>query len=243
MTRSTRSLLAHVLTLLLLLALPTALLAEAEATEAETTEADSAEEETETGAMRYPLDSNHSTIGFEAPILGVSKVTGKFSAFRGAILVHDPSDLTSSEMEVTFETASIDTGIDDRDEHLRGPDFFDVENHPQASFKSAHIEALDDGEGRYLMTGDFTMGGVTNQIRFPFQVTDHSNTVAAEARMVIDRTDYGVAWSRVMDDGSLFVGHDVTIEIFLLTRVGKPWSPEDEIPAPGTTNEPDRGKR
>ena len=242
MNHSNRSPVVHALLLLAVLALPATLWAGPLDGAAEGAADGATEITAETGAMRYPLDRNHSTVGFEASVLGVSKVTGKFADFAGAILVHDPADLTTSEIEITLETKSIDTGIDDRDEHLRGPDFFDAESHPQVTFRSTKVERLDTGEDRYLLTGDFTMGGVTKTISFPFRVTDHSNVMAAEARLVIDRTDYGVAWSRMMDDGSLFVGHEVEIEIYLLTRVGKPWSPDDEAPAPGTTNEPDGGR-
>lgn len=193
------------------------------------------------GAMRYPIDRNHTTIGFEAPVLGISKVTGKFADFRGAIVVHDPQDLTRSEVEVTIDTASIDTGIDERDQHLRTADFFDAGSHPHVTFISERVEKAGDG---YRVIGDLTLRGVTRKISVPFRIThfEVSDVVAAEARFTLDRSAYGVSWSRVMDDGKLFVGNEIEIEIYLLTRVGKPYVPGQELPT-GPTNEPDGSRR
>src|SRR5882762_6789978 len=78
--------------------------------------------------MRFPFDTNHSTVGFAAPVLKLSKVTGKFSDFKGVILFPDKGKLdpTTASVEVTIQTASVDTGIPDRDKHLRSDDFFDA---------------------------------------------------------------------------------------------------------------------
>jgi len=166
----------------------------------------------------YVLDTNHSTIGFSVPILGMSEVTGKFSDFTGRIVVPDESDLTKARIDVVINTTSIDTGIADRDKHLRTTDFFDVASHPEITFKSKKIQKVG---AAYAVVGDFTMRGVTKEITIPFQVTGHDKVLGARASFPLNRKEYGVSWSRVMDDGAQFVSDMVTVEIRLLTRTGK----------------------
>jgi len=166
----------------------------------------------------YVLDTNHSTIGFVVPIMGMSEVTGKFPDFTGRIVVPDENDLTKSTVEVVIKTASIDTGIEDRDKHLRTADFFDAEKYPEITFKSKKIQKVGDA---YAAVGDFTMRGVTKEITIPFQLTGHAKSLGARASLPLNRKDYGVSWSRVMDDGSLFVADVITVDIRLLTRTGK----------------------
>jgi polyisoprenoid-binding protein YceI len=166
----------------------------------------------------YVLDTNHSTIGFVVPIMGMSEVTGKFPDFTGRIVVPDENDLTKSTVEVVIKTASIDTGIEDRDKHLRTADFFDAEKYPEITFKSKKIQKVADA---YAAVGDFTMRGVTKEITIPFQLTGHAKSLGARASLPLNRKDYGVSWSRVMDDGSLFVADVITVDIRLLTRTGK----------------------
>jgi polyisoprenoid-binding protein YceI len=168
----------------------------------------------------YVIDSNHTTIGFSVPVLGMSEVTGKFTDFNGRIVVPDENDLTKATVEVVIKTASIDTGIADRDKHLRTVDFFDAANHPEITFKSKQIKKLGAG-ALYALIGDFTMRGVTKQLTIPFQVTGHDVALGARATFPLNRKDYGVSWSRVMDDGAQFVADEVTIELRLLTRTGK----------------------
>lgn len=187
-------------------------------------------------ATRYPIDANHTTIGFLAPVLGASKVTGKFSRFEGSIVLHDPEDLTALEVELAIDAASITTGIDDRDKHLRTADFFDTENHPEITFKSKRAEK---GSGdAYVLVGDFTLRGVTKEIAIPFRVTAVGQFLGAESRFTLDRTEYGVSWMRVMDDGSLFVGKEIEIELFIVTRLGRPFTPGQD-PMIDEANEPD----
>ena len=166
----------------------------------------------------YVIDANHTTVGFSVPILGMSEVTGKFADFSGRIVVPDESDLTRSTVEVVIKTASIDTGIADRDKHLRTADFFAAATYPEITFKSRQIKKLGEV---YALIGDLTMRGVTKQLTIPFQLTGHDKVLGARATFPLNRRDYGVSWSRVMDNGSQFVGDVVTIELRLLTRTGK----------------------
>lgn len=166
----------------------------------------------------YLVDSNHTTVGFSVPILGMSEVTGKFTDFNGRIVVPDEKDLTKATVEVVIKTASIDTGIADRDKHLRTADFFDAAKYPEITFKSKQIKKVGN---LYALIGDFTMRGVTKQLTIPFQLTGHDVALGARATFPLNRKEYGVSWSRVMDDGAQFVSDVVTIELRLLTRTGK----------------------
>jgi polyisoprenoid-binding protein YceI len=166
---------------------------------------------------RYPFDKNHSTIGFAAPVLKVSKVTGKFADFKGVILVPNKNDPTTASVEITIQTASIDTGIDDRDTHLRSEEFFDTAKYPEITFKSKQVRKVGD---TYSVDGSFTMHGVTKEITFPFRIHEFGKVIGAEAHLTLNRKDYGVAWTRVMDDGSIFVSDEVEIDLYILTRVG-----------------------
>jgi polyisoprenoid-binding protein YceI len=171
--------------------------------------------------LRYPLDMNHSTIGFAAPVLKLSKVTGKFAEFKGVIFFpdKDKKDPTTATVEVTIQTASVTTGLPDRDEHLRSDDFFAATKYPEITFKSKQIRKLGGGDN-YAVDGTFTMRGVTKEITIPFRLLALDKVIGAEAHITINRRDYGIAWTRKMDDGAMFVGDDVEIDLYLLTRVG-----------------------
>ncbi len=166
----------------------------------------------------YRIDRNHTTIGFAASILGLSTVTGKFPDFEGNITVPDDGDLAKATVSVQVQAASIDTGIADRDKHLRTSDFFATEKFPQITFKSKSVRKTTDG---YVVRGDFSLRGVTKEIEIPLRITGRKDKVfGVHAVFPIHRREYGVSWSRVMEDGSQFVADEVTVEISLLTRAG-----------------------
>jgi polyisoprenoid-binding protein YceI len=163
-------------------------------------------------ADTFTFDASHTYIGFEIDHLGFSKTLGEFQKYDGT-LVLDREDLSKSSIEVSIETASIDTDQDDFDKHLRSADFFDVENHPTMRFKSTRVE--DAGEGRLKVTGDFTMLGKTHPVVLdvtmnkvaphPFRPT--IEVAGFSARTTLDRTQWG------MDKYAPAVGKDVLIRI------------------------------
>jgi len=160
------------------------------------------------------LDDVHCTVEFSVRHLMISNVKGQFPGVSGKIL-YDENDLSKSSIEVIIKVASINTNDEKRDEHLRSPDFFDAEKFPEITFKSTKIEKAGEA---YLVTGALTMRNVTKEISFPFEVTgrmtDRWGTVhtGAEATLKLNRQDYGISWSKTLDDGNgLLVGDEVKI--------------------------------
>jgi polyisoprenoid-binding protein YceI len=119
-------------------------------------------------------------------------------------------------MQGTIQAASIDTDHAKRDNHLRSPDFFDVVNHPEINFKSKSVMKENDG---LVLVGDLTIRDTTKEVQLPFKVTGkiqdpQGNTVIGfEATLSLDRQEFGIAYSRVMDNGGLIVGNEVNIEL------------------------------
>src|SRR5690606_30956931 len=145
----------------------------------------------------------------------VSRVRGTFQDWNGTIVM-DPDNLAGSSVEVTIQTASIDTGNDRRDAHLRSADFFDAENHPVMTFKSTAIEV----NGNDLrITGDLTIRGVTRPVvlegEFLGITADGQGRRRAgfEAETKIDRQEFGVSWNRAAEGGGVVLGDEVTISI------------------------------
>lgn len=168
----------------------------------------------------HPIDNAHSTVGFSVPILGgLSQVKGKFTDFA-ITLNHDEKDVTKSSVNVVIKATSVDTGIERRDAHLRNADFFDVEKFPEITFKSERIEKKGK---QFIAHGPLTMHGVTRQIALLFTVTgtfkspaNNKTSVGYSAKMVLNRRDFGINYSR--QDNPTFVGDDITVEIELVTR-------------------------
>jgi polyisoprenoid-binding protein YceI len=166
----------------------------------------------------YNIDPAHSVIGFSIRHLEIAWVEGRFKDFKGTINFND-ADVTKSSVEFAAKVESIDTGVEQRNAHLRTADFFDVAKYPEMTFKSTRVERK--GKNGYLLIGDFTLRGVTKQVQLPFTVTGAikdpwGNTrfgVSAETK--IDRRDYGITWGKTLDNGGLDVGNEVTIELQL----------------------------
>ena len=172
----------------------------------------------------YAIDNSHSTVGFSVPILGgLSQVKGKFTDFA-ITLNNDEKDITKSSVSVVIKATSVDTGIEGRDRHLRTADFFDVEKFPEITFKSEQIEKKGK---QFIAHGPLTMHGVTKEIELPFTVngtfknpTTNKIAVGYSAKMVLNRRDFGINYSR--QDSPTFVGDNITVEIELITRALDP---------------------
>lgn len=168
-------------------------------------------------ANEYELDKYHSSVSFTIRHMVVSKVRGNFNDFDVTIS-EDPADISKSSVTASIKTTSIDTGNEKRDNHLRSADFFDVEKFPEIVFKSQAVKKKGEA---YELWGTLTMHGVTKNIIIPFEilgkVTDSSGTTRAgiEAKLTLDRKDYGLSWNRTLDTGGVAVGNEVEIEILL----------------------------
>ena len=161
----------------------------------------------------WAIDPIHSSISFSVRHLVVSKVRGTFGAFSGAVTVAaDGTPSVTAEIDI----ASVDTGDDQRDAHLRATDFFDVEKFPTATFTSTSVNA--DGD-EYRVEGDFTLKGVTKRITLPVQFNGvnpgmgHGAVAGFEASVVLNRKDFGIDIDMPLETGGAVVGDKVTITL------------------------------
>ena len=167
----------------------------------------------------WEFDPAHTGVHFKVRHLMVSHVRGDFEKFSGKI-VYDDSDVTKSTADITIESASINTRVAKRDEHLRSPDFLDVAKYPAITFKSKKVEKA--GDGRLKVTGDLTIKGVTREAVLdvegptPAIKDPQGNTrVGGSATTKINRKDFGLTWQKVLEAGGVTVGDDVDITIDL----------------------------
>jgi polyisoprenoid-binding protein YceI len=148
-------------------------------------------------AQAYTVDPASTTIQFRVKNLGFMSVDGAFEKFTGTVEV-DETDLTKSKVAVSIETASINTGINKRDDHLRSADFFDVAKFPTMTFVSTRIEADAD---HLKVIGDLTIKGVTKQV---ILLVDGPNTLQGVlkrgATATVNRQDFGVSWGATVGD-------------------------------------------
>lgn len=166
-------------------------------------------------ATRWQVDPAHSGIQFTIRHMVIAKVRGSFDRWTAALHL-DEADLTRSSVEARIEAASIDTRNADRDNHLRGPDFFDVEKWPTISFRSRRIERAGAG---YRVIGDLTIRDVTREVTLEvpeagFGKDPFGNRRAmfhAEAK--IRRQDFGLTWNAALETGGFLVGDEVEISI------------------------------
>lgn len=164
----------------------------------------------------YQLDADHSSISFKVSHLAVSSVTGRFNKVKGTASIQG-DDLASRRVQVIIEAASVDTGHAKRDEHIRSADFLDAARYPTITFVSKRF--LKDESGKMRIVGDLTLHGVTREITvdlkgFTPEIKDPWGMLrrGTTATAVIDRRDFGITWSKVMDYG-LAVGNEVSAQI------------------------------
>ncbi|HET6793515.1 MAG TPA: YceI family protein [Acidimicrobiales bacterium] len=170
---------------------------------------------TEALTGQYTFDPAHSRIGFVARHAMVTKVRGRFNEVEGKGWF-DADDPTKSHLEVTIKATSIDTGNADRDAHLRGNDFFDMETYPEIRFVSTSVEPA--GDDRYRVTGDLTIKGTTKPVTVDFELTGTAvdpfgnRRLGLEGTTTINRKDWGVAWNAPLEAGGVLVGDKVVLE-------------------------------
>ena len=165
----------------------------------------------------YAIDPSHTELGFAVRHMAVSKVRGRFSTFQGTlVLAEDPAD---SKASVTIDATSVDTRDENRDNHLRTNDFFDVENHPTWTFESTSIKA--EGGTEFKVDGDLTIRGVTRPVTLDVTLEGvvkdpyGNHRVGFSASTSINRDDFNVSFGAVMEAGGVVVAKKVDIQIEL----------------------------
>lgn len=164
-------------------------------------------------ADTYTIDPAHTRVGFSARHLGISNVKGIFREFTGT-LVLDGEVL--KEATATIQVQSIATGVAQRDNHLRTADFFDATNYPTINFKTKRIEKQGND---FIMVADFTMRGVTKELRLPVMLSKPikdpwgAMRIGLEAKTKLNRKDYGIRYNDLLESGIPAVGDEIEIEI------------------------------
>jgi polyisoprenoid-binding protein YceI len=159
----------------------------------------------------YSVDPAHSNVGFEVRHMGIATVRGSFRGFQGQIDASGEAPV----LEGSVEVASIDTGEENRDGHLKAPDFFDVERHPQISFRSTATELGSDG--RITLAGDITIKGITKPIELVGTIAENgkdpwgNERVGLELESKIDRREFDLKWNQTLPNGNLLVANEVKL--------------------------------
>ncbi|HEX3257730.1 MAG TPA: YceI family protein [Pseudonocardia sp.] len=165
-------------------------------------------------AGTWDIDPVHSEVSFSVRHMMVSKVRGRFGSFSGQIVTGE--DVTGSSVTATIDATSIDTNNEQRDNHIRSADFFDVANHPTWSFASSAVRVVD---GELRVDGELTIKGVTRPVTLSLEVEGfgpdaYGGTRAGfSASTTINRADFGVDISMPLDGGGVVVGDKVTINL------------------------------
>ena len=163
----------------------------------------------------YELDASHTHVGFVARHLMVSKTRGSFPGVSGSIVIAE--DPLASHVEVSIETAGVETGDERRDAHLRSDDFFAADRYPVMTYRSTAVHEV--APGRWAVDGDLTVRDVTRPVRlevaFEGAVVDPwGNTrIGFAANGEIDREDFGLTWNQALEGGGFVVGKKVGIGI------------------------------
>jgi polyisoprenoid-binding protein YceI len=164
---------------------------------------------------RWEVDSSHSSLQFSVRHLVIAKVRGSFQRWSGTIQVPN-GDFTKATVAVTIDATSIDTGVADRDAHLRAPDFFDAAQYPELRFVGKRVQPRS---ATYIdVVGDLTIKGVTREV--VLRVEQHGQAkdpwgnvrAAFTAKTAIDRKDFGLTYNQVLETGGVMVGDRVEIE-------------------------------
>ncbi len=175
-------------------------------------------------AASWSIDPDHSNVGFKVRHMMISNVKGDFGKVSGVVDIDD-QDVTRSKVEVTVDTASINTGVAKRDAHLKSADFFDVAKYPTMTFVSQKVKKA--GNGGLQVYGLLTLHGVTREVVLDVEgptraYKDPWGNIKRGATAIarINRKEFGLTWNAAIESGGVVVGDDITIalEIELLKK-------------------------
>ena len=165
-------------------------------------------------AGRWEIDPVHADVAFTGRHFMVTKVRGRFTDVRGAVTVAE--DMAHSHVEVVIGMASVTSGSDVRDEHLRSAELFDVERFPEATFRSTSVSWAGR---RGTVTGDLTIHGVTRPVGLDVEFAGHvrdpwgADRASFSATTQVNREDFGVTWNVALEAGGVLVSKEVRIDI------------------------------
>jgi polyisoprenoid-binding protein YceI len=168
-------------------------------------------------AAAYDIDAAHAAATFSVKHLGISSVNGTLGDVTGTVEL-DEKDVTKSKVDATIDVKGINTKQSKRDDHLRSPDFFDVEKYPTITFKSSKVEK---GAGNKVkVMGDLTMHGVTKPVVLDGELAPEvanpfsgAKTRGFSATTTLNRKDFGLNWNKALEAGGVLVGDDVKVQI------------------------------
>ena len=161
----------------------------------------------------YNIDPAHTRVGFSVRHMGISNVKGVFDEFEGSLVLDEGR---IKEASATIQVKSVNTRVQQRDNHLRTADFFDAAKYPVITFKTKRVET---SAGQTRLIADFTMRGVTKELALPVSLSGaikdpQGNTrIGLEASAKLNRKDYGINYHQILEAGALAVCEEVTIEI------------------------------
>ena len=165
---------------------------------------------------KWEIDSSHSGIHFSVRHMVVAKVRGQFARWTGSIQA-EHGNLAHASVNVVIDAASIETGVADRDKHLKSADFLDVAEHPELTFKGSQVERLSDESLR--LTGELSIRGVTRAVVLDVEYAGKTKDpwgnerAGFTAKTTIDRKDFGLTWNQALEAGGVVVGDRIGIEV------------------------------
>lgn len=165
---------------------------------------------------KWEIDSSHSGIHFSVRHMVIAKVRGQFARWSGTISAPE-GDPSGGSVSVVIDASSIDTGVVDRDTHLKSADFFDVASHPEITFNSSRVEKVSDHELRIV--GQLSIRGTSREVVLNAEYAGRTKDpwgnerAGFAAKVSIDRKDFGLTWNQLLEAGGVVVGERIDIEI------------------------------
>jgi polyisoprenoid-binding protein YceI len=190
---------------------------------------------------KWSIDQPHSEIAFKVRHMMIANVKGAFKTFDASIYTTD-KNFSTAQIDLWIDASSITTGDAKRDEHLKGPDFFDVQNFEQITFSSNNIERLDT-DGNHELWGELTMKGITKNVKLNVQFGGILNDPWGNEKAgftvtgKINRSDWGLSWNAAIEAGGLMVSDEIRISCEVeLTNAGQKELTLELEPASGEEN-------
>lgn len=170
------------------------------------------------GLNTYTFDPAHSHVNFWVRHMMISKVHGAFPNIGGSVRF-DPASPEEAQIDISIDAATLTTRQDQRDAHLKSPDFLDVANYPTITFKSKRI--ISTAPNELEIVGDLTIRDQTREVTLQTEITTEISNpfggfkIGASATTKIDREDFGIMWNQALEAGGVLVGKEINIQIEL----------------------------